>query len=107
MKAAINGVPSIASRDGAATELITDGVNGWLFGSDIRELIDPGGDPRSKEIDEREYAEFKARFAQVYDLYNSDKERFYLVSLSAILSFAPRVDIRRVLREYYPDLVRG
>ncbi|WP_054857684.1 glycogen/starch/alpha-glucan phosphorylase [Vulcanisaeta sp. JCM 16159] len=106
MKAAINGVPSIASRDGAAVELITDGVNGWLFGSDIRELIDFVNDPRGKEIDEREYTEFKAKFSQVYDLYNSDKERFYLISLSAIFSFAPRVDIKRVLREYYPDLVR-
>ena len=107
MKAAVNGVPSIASRDGAAVELITDGVNGWLFGSDVRELIDFANDPRGKEIDEREYAEFRAKFAQVYDLYNSDKERFYLISLSAIFSFAPRVDIKRVLREYYPDLVRG
>ncbi|WP_243679133.1 glycogen/starch/alpha-glucan phosphorylase [Vulcanisaeta distributa] len=67
MKAAINGVPSIASRDGAAVELITDGVNGWLFGSDIRELIDFANDPRGKEIDEREYTEFKAKFSQVYD----------------------------------------
>ncbi len=64
MKAAINGVPSIASRDGAAVELITDGVNGWLFGSDIRELIDFANDPRGKEIDEREYTEFKAKFAR-------------------------------------------
>ncbi|MGC8606543.1 MAG: glycogen/starch/alpha-glucan phosphorylase [Vulcanisaeta sp.] len=105
MKAAINGVPSIASRDGAAIELIADGVNGWLFGNDIRDLIDFANDPRGKEIDEREYTEFKAKFSQVYDLYNSDKERFYLISLSAILSFVPRVDIKRVLREYYPDLV--
>ncbi|WP_069806710.1 glycogen/starch/alpha-glucan phosphorylase [Vulcanisaeta thermophila] len=107
MKAAINGVPSIASRDGAAVELIVDGVNGWLFGEDVRELIDMNNDPRSKEIDEREYEEFKARFAQVYDLFNSDREKFHLIGLSAILSFASRVDIRRVLREYYPDLVRG
>ncbi|BDR91010.1 glycogen/starch/alpha-glucan phosphorylase [Vulcanisaeta souniana] len=105
MKAAINGVPSISSRDGAAVELITDGVNGWLFGSDVRDLVDFANDPRGKEIDEKEYDEFKARFSQVYDMYNTDKERFYLVSLSAILSFVPRVDIKRVLREYYPDLV--
>jgi len=107
MKAAVNGVPSVASRDGAVVELIVDGVNGWLFGSDIRDLIDFASDPRGKEIDEKEYDEFKAKFAQVYDLYNSDKERFYLIGLSAILTFVPRVDIRRVLREYYPDLVRS
>jgi len=86
---------------------VIDGVNGWLFGSDIRDLIDFVSDPRGKEIDEKEYDEFKAKFAQVYDLYNSDKERFYLIGLSAILTFVPRVDIRRVLREYYPDLVRS
>ncbi|MFB6469833.1 MAG: glycogen/starch/alpha-glucan phosphorylase [Vulcanisaeta sp. AZ3] len=106
MKASINGTPVIASRDGAAIELLVDGINGWLFGSDIRDLIDFKNDPKGKEIDEKEYEEFKAKFAKVYDLYNSDKERFYLVGLSAIMTFVPRVDIRKVLREYYPDLVK-
>lgn len=105
MKAAVNGTPSLASRDGAAVELIREGVNGWLFGSDIRDLIDFGKDPRVPEIDAREYEELKAKLEKVLTLYSSDREGFLNVGLNAILTFAPQVDMTRVLREYYPDLV--
>jgi starch phosphorylase len=105
MKAAINGVPSIASRDGAVVELLEDGVNSWLFGEDIRELIDFGRDPRVPEIDERDYKEFKEKFLAAKNLYMNDSEEFCKISLSAVLTTTSRVDMKRVLREYYPDLV--
>ncbi len=106
MKAAVNGTVPIASRDGAAVELITDGVNGWLFGYDIRDLVDFGRDPRVAEIDAREYEELKAKLQKALDLFNSDREGFQTIALSSVLTFAPIVDMKRVLREYYPDLVK-
>ncbi|MEZ0346430.1 MAG: glycogen/starch/alpha-glucan phosphorylase [Infirmifilum sp.] len=106
MKAGVNATIPLASRDGAAVELINDGVNGWLFGEDIRDLVDFGRDPRVKEIDSREYEELKSKFYKALDLYNSSPEEFMKIGLNAILTFTPQVDMKRVLMEYYPDLVR-
>jgi len=58
MKAILNAVPSIASRDGGLSELIVDNVNGWLFGEDIRELIEISSQ-EAMEINERGYSELK------------------------------------------------
>lgn len=104
MKSSINGVPTVASRDGAVIELIKDGVNGWLFGEDIRLLIDLN-DPVALEINEKDYVEFRKRVEYVLDLFNNDRERFYQVALNAINTMVPRVNIERVLSEYYPGLV--
>jgi len=106
MKAAINGVPTLASRDGGVLELIVDNVNGWLFGEDIREPIDVYSQ-RAGEINEKEYAELKARLIQIYNLYRNDPERYYSIALSAFRSFIPRASMQRVLREYYPDLIKA
>ena len=105
MKAAVNGVPSLASRDGGVVELVVDNVNGWLFGEDIRDLSSLSGE-RAARVDERDYAELKARFERVKGLYFDEREEYLRVSLNAILTFVPRVDMTRVLKEYYPDLVR-
>jgi len=61
VRALVNGVPVISSRDGGAIELIEDGANGWLFGRDIREFISIYGDPQAKTIDESDYAEFSSK----------------------------------------------
>lgn len=106
MKAAVNATVPIASRDGAAVELIEDGLNGWLFGQDIRDLVDFWVDPRVGEIDARDYEELRSKFSKALDLYYSDAEGFRDIALKALLTFVPRVDMKRVLREYYPDLVK-
>lgn len=105
MKSSINGTPSLASRDGGALELIVDGVNGWLFGEDIREPLDLSS-KEAQEINEREYAELRERLLKIYNIFRNEPETFYDVSLSAIRSFVPRVSMVRVLREYYPDLIK-
>jgi starch phosphorylase len=105
MKAAINGVPSLASRDGGVLEFIVDGVNGWLFGNDIREPIDMGSN-EARNINEKEYDELKAKLLKIYQIFKEEPEVFYDISLSAIRSFVPRVSMIRVLREYYPDIVK-
>jgi starch phosphorylase len=105
MKSAINGTPSLASRDGGALELIVNGVNGWLFGEDIREPVDLGSKD-AQEINEREYSELKEKLLKIYSTFRDEPETFYDVSLSAIRSFIPRASMVRVLREYYPDLIK-
>jgi len=107
MKAGVNGVPTLASRDGAAIEFIVDDVNGWLFGEDLRELIDYNVDPKAEEINEKEYEELKKKVEYVYDIRDSDPEKYYQISLNAIRTLAPRVGIERTLKEYYPDILRG
>ncbi|MFZ8854809.1 MAG: glycosyl transferase family 1, partial [Thermofilaceae archaeon] len=76
----------------------------WLFGEDIRDLSSLSGE-RAARVDERDYAELKARFERVKGLYFDEREEYLRVSLNAILTFVPRVDMTRVLKEYYPDLV--
>lgn len=105
MKAAINAVPSIASRDGAVLEFIVHGVNGWLFGEDIRDPIEIYSQ-RASEINEKEYAELKELLLRVYRLFCEEPERYYGISLSALRSFISRASMYRVLREYYPDLIK-
>lgn len=105
MKSSINGVPTLASRDGGVLELVVDGVNGWLFGEDVRELLDLGS-REAQEVNEREYAELRGKLIKVYSTFRDEPEAFYDVSLSAVRSFIPRVSMVRVLREYYPDLVK-
>jgi starch phosphorylase len=106
MKSSVNGVPVLASRDGGVLEFIVDGVNGWLFGEDIREPIDIYSQ-RASEINEKEYNEFKARLLQIIELYKTAPEKYYSIAFSALRSFPPRASIYRVLREYYPDIVKA
>ena len=38
MKALVNGIPVLSSRDGGVIEIVEDGVNGRLFGEDIHDF---------------------------------------------------------------------
>ncbi|MEM2924781.1 MAG: glycogen/starch/alpha-glucan phosphorylase [Methanocellales archaeon] len=104
MKAGVNGVPTLASRDGAAIEFIVDGVNGWLFGTDLRELWSLE-EPRSIDLNEREYEEFRLKFLEIINIFKSQPELYHKIALNAMSSFLPRVNIMRVLHEYYPNLI--
>ncbi|MGB9660029.1 MAG: glycogen/starch/alpha-glucan phosphorylase, partial [Nitrososphaerales archaeon] len=107
MKAGVNGVPSLSSRDGGALELIKDGVNGWFFGKDIRELIDIYTDPRAEEINKEDYNDFKSRLLSIIKMYQEDKDKFYGFGLEAIKTFIPKVDITHVLKEYYKGIIKS
>ncbi len=104
MKAGVNGVPTLASRDGAAIEFIVDGVNGWLFGSDLRELWNLD-ESRSAALNNKEYEEFSLKLFEIIDIYKSQPERYNKIALNAINSFLPRVNIIRAFHEYYPNLI--
>ncbi|WFO75241.1 glycogen/starch/alpha-glucan phosphorylase [Desulfurococcaceae archaeon MEX13E-LK6-19] len=101
MKAGVNATPVLSSRDGGAIEVIKDGVNGWLFGIDLREFINIYNDPKAKEIDEKDYNEFKQKLFSILDMYNSDPHKYAEISLEAVKTFTPIVDMTRTLKQYY------
>jgi starch phosphorylase len=107
MKAGVNGVPSLTSRDGASLELVEDGVNGWFFGSQLEELIDIEGDERALKIDEQDYVDFVKRLEKILDMYENRREEYVEVAFNAYRSITPKADIKRLLREYYPELLGG
>ncbi|MCY0867870.1 MAG: glycogen/starch/alpha-glucan phosphorylase [Desulfurococcus sp.] len=101
MKAQVNGVPVLSSRDGSVLEVVEDNETGWLFGQDIRDFINIYTDPRAREIDEKEYSEFKSKLLQIIDLYQSDPEKYLEVALKAWMKTPGKVSIEKTLKEYY------
>ena len=86
MKAGVNGVPSVASRDGAVPEIIKDGYNGWLFGEDRDELLPIVGF-------DHEYEEFAKKVKQALNNY-------YEVGYNAYLTFSEFCSMDRYMKEY-------
>ena len=105
MKAAVNGIPSLSSIDGGIPEFIINEINGWLFGEDIRLLIDYFSN-QAMEINEKEYSEFQELFFKIHEIYRNDPEFYYRVGLNALRTFTSRANMERVLKEYYPNLIR-
>ncbi|MEM0025670.1 MAG: glycogen/starch/alpha-glucan phosphorylase [Zestosphaera sp.] len=97
MKAGVNGVPTLASRDGAVLEMIKDGYNGWLFGKDISEFIDIYTDHRANEVDEEEYREFSKKLNEIINMYFNEPEKYLKVSINAAKTFVRLADIRNTL----------
>jgi starch phosphorylase len=107
MKAGINGVPTLSSRDGGAIEIIKDGYNGWLFGRDIRDFINIYTSKLTEQINSEEYTEFKEKFSSIHELFNSQYDKYLEISLNAIKTFIPKVDIAQTLRGYYGDIIEA
>ncbi|MEM2338564.1 MAG: glycosyltransferase, partial [Nitrososphaerales archaeon] len=105
MKAAVNGVPTLSSPDGGVLELIVDDVNGWLFSQPLEHIIKPGT-VEAQKMDSFDYDVFKKKLQQIITLYKNNPERFYKVSLNALSTFIHRASIERVLKEYYPRIVK-
>jgi starch phosphorylase len=101
MKAQVNGVPVLSSRDGGVLEVVEDGITGWLFGQDLRDFINIYTDPRAREIDEREYAEFRSKLLWIIDMYHKDPEKYLEVSMNAWKRTPEKVDMTGVLKKYY------
>lgn len=98
MKSMAAGVPVLASRDGGVLELIEDGVNGWLFGQDLRYLI-PYDSVEAAEINERDYKEFSRKLEAAIGLYGS--EEYVRISMNASKTALEKTDISLVLKKYY------
>jgi starch phosphorylase len=99
MKAMINGVPPISSRDGGALELIEHGVNGLLFGKDNREFISLQSE-EAKKIDEEDFKGFRYTLRSALELWGT--ENYWMMSLNAIRTGLAKATILRVMRQYYP-----
>ncbi|MGB9704330.1 MAG: glycosyltransferase, partial [Pyrobaculum sp.] len=94
MKAGVNGVPSVASRNGAVPEAVKDGWNGWLFGEDRDRLLPLD----SAEIDQREYGEFRRKVEEALDAYASG--RYWEVAFNTYRSFREIFSMERLFRDY-------
>lgn len=100
MKGMANGTPPITSRDGSVVEFVRDGFNGWLFGNDLRDLVQ--FDSREgREISESDYAEFSAKLLKVIDMWRNRHEEFVEVALNSMRT--PGFDMDRVMKSYFPD----
>ena len=95
MKAGINGVPSVASRDGAVVEAVRDGYNGWLFGEDRPVLLPLD----SRDVDEREYAEFKKKVEEALNSYYGGE--YWQVAYNAYVTFRQYFSMDRLFRDYH------
>ncbi|MFN7106458.1 MAG: glycogen/starch/alpha-glucan phosphorylase, partial [Pyrobaculum sp.] len=94
MKAGINGVPSVTSRDGAVVEVVRDGVNGWLFGEDREKLMSID----DMEIDSREYREFRDKVIKAVDAYFDGS--YWQVAYSAYKTFREYYTMDRLFKDY-------
>ncbi|MEM1947118.1 MAG: glycogen/starch/alpha-glucan phosphorylase [Candidatus Caldarchaeum sp.] len=102
MKAGVNGVPTLSSRDGGAVESIVDGYNGWLFGQELEHLINIYTDhDKTSQIDERDYSDMLQKFHDIYDVFTKKPVTYQQVSFNAFQTMRTRFDIRRALHEYY------
>lgn len=104
MKALVNGVPVVSSRDGGVIEIVEDGVNGWLFGRDIRDFIDIYNDPVAKQIDASDYEEFKQKLLHAIKVYYEKPDDYWGSALRAIRTVPAKVDIELVLAQYYRNM---
>lgn len=97
MKAGVNGVPSIASKSGATTEVIDDGFNGWLFGEERSSLV-PLGSEEERRLSEREYGEFKGKVEKILDGFEG--QEYWSVAYNAFTTFRVFSSMDRLAREY-------
>jgi len=101
MKALVNGVPVVSSRDGGVVEIVRDGVHGWLFGEDIRDFINIYGDHRALDIDNRDYVEFKSKLLNAVKLVAESRDKYYAYAVNAVRDIPGKVDVKAVLKKYY------
>lgn len=104
MKAALNGVPTLGSRDGGILEMVVEGFNGWLYGLEVDTFINIYGDSRASDIDRVEYEEFRDKLLEIIRMYGSST--FKEIALNA-LKTSRRFTMERVLEEYYKNYNRG
>ncbi len=104
MKAAINGVPTLSSKDGASLEFIVDGLNGWFFGEDLKELVIPNSYEAGK-INEKDYEEFSRKLKEIIKLWYDEKDKFLDVAINAIKTSINFVSSERMIKEYYGTII--
>jgi len=100
MKAGINGVPTLSSKDGGALEVIVDGYNGWFFGEDIRDFIDIFHSS-IKDIDEKDYSELVSKFLYIVERAGKDPEWYNQITKNTFISFVKFSSITKIFNSYF------
>ncbi|MEM4380954.1 MAG: glycogen/starch/alpha-glucan phosphorylase [Candidatus Caldarchaeum sp.] len=107
MKAGVNGVPTLSSRDGGALEVIRDGVNGWLFGAELSHLVNIYDDHEQvAKIDEADYADLREKFKAAVKLFAEKPDDYLLVQQKAIETMSRDCSIEKALDQYYGGFFR-
>lgn len=106
MKAGVNGVPTLSSRDGGVLEAVRDGYNGWLFGKELDIVVNIYTDhEKTSGIDQHDYQEMLQKFKEIYKLYTEKPETYQQIQLNAFQSMREKFDIRKTLQTYYGPLL--
>lgn len=77
-----------------------EGCGKWFFGEDLRNI------PELGSRDPQDYGEFICMLNTILSLYKSNPDSYYKIGLNALSYSIPKVGIHRLLKEYYPDLVK-
>lgn len=93
IRASINGVPVLASKDGSVIEGIIDGYNGWLFG--VNRMY-----PDEPYDEEKDINEFYEKLDQIFYLYRYNYKEYLRICKNAIKTIGPLFNIYRTLKEY-------
>ena len=98
MKAGVNGVPSVASIDGAVPEIIRDGFNGWLYGENRLEPVPP-------DVYDHEYEHLRDKVKEALDSINSGE--YWEIAWNAFTTFNEFAKMERLFLEYYGYVIRA
>ena len=93
MRAGINGVPTLSSRDGGVIEAIIDGYNGWLFGENRM-------DPYSPYNEESDIVDFYNKLREILELHRNSYKEFLKVGINAIKTIGSLYNSYRMFSEY-------
>ena len=90
MRAGINAVPTLATRDGGVVECIIDNYNGWLFGKNRININEKYEDLH----------EFYSRLEKLLEIILQRKEEYLRICINALKTIGSLFNTHRVLREY-------
>jgi len=92
MRAALNGTPTLFSRDGSPLEIIIDDYNGWFFGENNYDI--------NKNTDDKDSEDFYNKLDYVLNIFRNNYDKYIDVSLNAIRTVGPIFNTYRCFEEY-------
>ena len=91
MRAALNAVPTLASKDGGVVEAVVHNYNGFLFG---KNRFEAGGE------EWEDVADFYEVLENVLSMFRNEREEYLRVCRNALKTIGALFNTNRVLREY-------
>jgi len=90
MRAGMNAIPTLATRDGGIMECIIDNYNGWLFGKNRINVNEKYEDLH----------EFYFKLEKALEIVSSKREEYLRICVNALKTIGSLFNTHRVLREY-------